>query len=143
MRRDDDVDVGRSERPAGHDVRQALAVVLGPFAVLGHLQLEYLLVQVWACKSAWSPVVLHGVTLLMLALALLGGALALVEWRRAGDASARDGHAPLTRWDPGDHGGRAGRSRVMAAMGLGISALSVWIIVAMWLPHLVLGPCQQ
>jgi len=123
--------VGHSALAARHDVRQVLAVVLGPLAVLLDLQIKYLLVQVWACKSpAASFWVLHGVAFTMLLVALAGGALALKEWHRAG------------REDPGDLGGREGRTRVNAAMGLGLSALSAVLIVAMWMPHFIIGPCQ-
>jgi hypothetical protein len=135
--------VGHSDGLAGHDVRQVLCTVLGPLAVLLNLQIKYLLVQTWACKSAWSPVALHAVALLMLLVSLGAGLLALREWRGAGKVGASEGHAPLSRWDPGDLGGREGRTRVNAAMGLGLSAMSAVIIVAMWLPHFVLGPCQQ
>jgi hypothetical protein len=136
-------EVGHSARPARGDVRQGLCLVLGPLAVLVDLQIKYLLVQTWACKSTWSPIALHGVALAMLAVSLLAALLAVREWRGAGRVGASEGHAPLFRWDPGDFGGREGRTRVVAAMGLGLSVMSAWIIVAMWLPHFILGPCQQ
>jgi hypothetical protein len=135
--------VGHSDRVAGHDVRQVLCTVLGPLAVLLDLQIKYLLVQVWACKSpVASAVALHLTALFFLLLALLAGWLALAEWRSV-RPPAGYAHAPLSRWDAGDPGGREGRTRVVAAMGLGLSALSALVIVALWLPHFVIGPCQQ
>ena len=125
-------EVGHSARPARWDVMQVVCVVGGPLAVLLDLQIKYLLVQTWACKNVVaSTVALHLVSLAFLLLALGAGALSLKEWRGAG------------RENPGDLGGREGRTRVNAAMGVGLSLLSAWIIIAMWLPHFFIGPCQQ
>jgi hypothetical protein len=125
-------EVGHSALPARWDVMQVLGTVLGPIAVLLDLQIKYLLVQTWACKNVVaSAVVLHLTSLVFLLVALGAGLLALREWRGAG------------REDPGDLGGREGRTRVNAAMGVGLSLMSAWIIVAMWLPHFFLSPCKQ
>lgn len=123
--------VGHSDLPRRWDVRQVASTVGGPLAVLLDLQIKYLLVQTWACKSEWSALALHLVSAVFLLVALGAGALALAEWRGAG------------RDDPGDLGGREGRTRVNAAMGAGLSLMSAWIIVAMWLPHFFLSPCRQ
>lgn len=125
-------EVGHSERPARWDVMQVLCTVGGPIAVLLDLQIKYLLVQTWACKNVVaSTVVLHLASLLFLLLALAAGFVAVREWGGAG------------RDDPGDLGGREGRTRVVAAMGVGLSLMSAWVIVAMWLPHFFISPCKQ
>lgn len=125
-------EIGHSALPARWDVMQVLGTVLGPIAVLLDLQIKYLLVQTWACKNVGaSTVVLHLVSLFFLLVALGAGVIALGEWRGAG------------RDDPGDLGGREGRTRVNAAMGVGLSLMSAWIIVAMWLPHFFIDPCKQ
>ncbi len=125
-------EVGHSARPARWDVMQVLCTVAGPIAVLLDLQIKYLLVQTWACKNVVaSTVALHLVSLFFLLVSLGAGVLALREWRGAG------------RDDPGDLGGREGRTRVNAAMGVGLSLMSAWIIVALWLPHFFISPCAQ
>ena len=121
--------VGRSGPIAGHDVAQILGVIGGPLALLAGLQAKYTLVQVWACKSDAGPLVVHLVALLTLLLALGAGLLARSQWRRAG------------REDPGDLPGTPGRTRAMAALGVGISALSAVIVVAQWLPQFFVSPC--
>ena len=124
--------VGHSAYARRMDVRQVLSTVVGPIAVLLDLQIKYLLVQTWACKNVVaSTVVLHLTSLFFLLVALGAGLLALSEWRGAG------------RENPGDLGGREGRTRVNAAMGVGLSLISAWIIVAMWLPHFFISPCKQ
>jgi hypothetical protein len=56
--------------------------------------------------------------------------LALTQWRRAG------------REAPGDIGGKEGRVRMMATLGIASSAISAVFVVAQWLPQLFVSPCQ-
>jgi hypothetical protein len=124
-------DVAYSDPPPRGDRAQVVGIVGGPLAVLIGLQANYTLVQVWACKSAAGPVVTHGVSLVSLALAVAAGVIARRQWPAAG------------REVPGDRGGREGRTRTLAAVGVALSALSALTIVAQWLPQLFLSPCQQ
>lgn len=112
------------------DVAQVLGVVGGPLALLLGLQAKYTLVQIWICKSGIGPLVNHGVALLTLLLAVGAGLLALSQWRAAG------------RESPGDAPGTPGRIRMMATLGVGLSALCAVVIVAQWLPQLFVSPCQ-
>lgn len=112
------------------DVAQVLGVVGGPLALLVGLQAKYTLVQIWICKSGIGPLVNHGVAILTLLLAVGAGLLALSQWRRAG------------RESPGDAPGTAGRTRMMATLGVGLSALCAIVIVAQWLPQFFVSPCQ-
>ena len=123
-------ETGYSAPPPRVEVLQVLAVVGGPVALLLDLQVKYALVQTWACKSHASAAVLHLVTVVTLLLAAGAGVLARRQWRAAG------------REDPKDLAGAEGRTRTMAAVALGLSALSVLVIVAMWLPHAFISPCQ-
>ena len=120
-----------SAPPARADVAQVLGVVGGPVAVLLGLQAKYTAVQLWACKSAAGPLVVHLAALATLLLAVAAGVVAHRQWRGAG------------REPPGDAGGREGRTRTLAAIGVGLSALSALTIVAQWLPQLFISPCHQ
>lgn len=103
-------------------------VLAAPTAFLLNLQVGYLLATV-ECRSAtpW----LHLSSLLMLLLALGGGALAWRDWRRSGG-----------EW-PGDGGSVVARSRFLSVLGMLGSALFALVILAQWLPVLFLGPCRE
>jgi hypothetical protein len=112
------------------DVALVVGVVGGPLAVLLGLQGKYTVAQLWACGSGIGAVAVHLVALATLLLAAGCGVLAHRQWRGAG------------REDPGDLDGREGRTRVLAAIGVGMSALSALFIVSQWLPQLFIHPCQ-
>ena len=122
--------VARSGPVERRDVAQVLGVVGGPLALLTGLVAKYTLVQIWACKSQAGPLVVHVVALATLLLTLGAGALALSQWRLAG------------REEPGDVGGTAGRTRMAATLGVGLSLMSAVIVIAQWLPQLFVSPCQ-
>jgi hypothetical protein len=122
---------GYSEPVARADVAQILGVVGAPVALLVGLSVKYALIEVWACKSSAGPMVVHLVALATLLLALGSGALAYRQWPAVG------------REDPGDKGGREGRTRALAAMGVGISAICAAVIIGQWLPQFFLSPCQS
>jgi hypothetical protein len=122
-------DVAYSERPAGRDVAQIVGVIGGPVAVLAGLTAKYTLVEIWACTSAAGPLVVHLTALATLLLAVGAGVVAHGQWRAAG------------REDPGDLDGTEGRTRTMATLGVGMSALSALFVVAQWLPQLFVSPC--
>lgn len=62
--------------------------------------------------------------------ALLGGGLGWREWRRWGGGPA------------GEDGGREGRSRFLALLGMLVSAMVVLAVAAPWSASLFFHPCQ-
>lgn len=104
-------------------------MLAAPIAWLLELQLHYMLVP-WACLTG-EHFVLHLITIGALLIAALGGALAWQGWRQSGRV-----------WPDGS-GGVAPRSRFMAVMGLLLSLLFFFVILAQGIPIFVLNPCQQ
>lgn len=111
-------------------VAQVAGIVVAPIALLTGLQVKYTLVELWACKSPAGPVVLHLVALVTLAITVGAGVVAHRQWRLA------------LRADPGDPDGREGRTRTLAALGVGSSALSAFVVLSQWLPQFFLSPCM-
>ena len=103
-------------------------LLLPPSAFLLNLEVAYALVPT-AC-AAQNGVLTHLVHLVCLLLTAAGGFFALRSWRSCGGI-----------W-PGEEGGRVGRSRFMAGLGLLLSAMFLLVIVAQWIPSFVLSPCQ-
>jgi hypothetical protein len=124
-------DAGYDEPAARPDLKQMFGIIGGPLAILAGLQAKYAVAQLWGCGSTTANIANHAVALLSLMLALGAAALARGQWRNAG------------REVPGDHDGADGRTRTMAAVGVGISLFSAIVIVAQWLPQVVLHPCLQ
>ena len=114
------------------DAREIAALwtglLLPPAAFLLNLEVAYALVPVACSSGATLPV--HLVHLGCLILALVGGVFARRCWRATGST-----------WS-GEEGGRLGRSRFMAGLGLLVSALFALVIVAQWIPSFLLSPCQ-
>jgi hypothetical protein len=123
-------EAGYSEPVARADVAQIVGVVGAPVVLLTGLTVKYALIEMWACKAAAGPLVVHLVALATLLLALGSGVLAYRQWPGVG------------REDPGDHGGREGRTRALAAIGVGMSAICAIVIVGQWLPQFFLSPCR-
>ena len=112
-----------------HALRQLIAFAGGPAAVLVSMQAKYALVS-WACE--------HGTTFVLHALAFGGFAVAAAcavaayyEWRTAGGG-----------W-PDDEGGARGRTRFLGMLALLLVAASAIVILAQWVPELILSPCQR
>jgi hypothetical protein len=104
--------------------------VLGPpLLALLALEVNYALVD-WACTrdASW---VLHAVAALLFLLALATGGLAWRTWRRAGE------------YEPGEGAGVVPRSRFLAMLGVMISPFFALVIVGIWLPNLIVGPCMR
>jgi hypothetical protein len=100
----------------------------GPVLALGTLHLTYAVVP-RACRTG-AELPLHLIMGLTVALAVGTLWLAWRDWRIAGAS-----------W-PGEEGGMIGRSRFLAALGVLLSAFFALVVLAMWAPIFVLGPCQ-
>ena len=105
-------------------------VLAPPFAALCQLQTNYALV-LWACGGPGRVWALHAVTLAALLVALFAGWVACRKWRAAGAGWEDEGGGPVAR------------GRFMAAVGMLVSSLSALVMVAMWIPVFVYGPCQR
>lgn len=82
----------------------------------------------WICESG-SVVLLHLGTLAALAVAVAGIYLAWSSWHIAG-----------SEW-PNDEAGPMPRGLFMAMSGLILSAFFALVIIAQWIPILLLDPC--
>jgi hypothetical protein len=74
---------------------------------------------------------LHAATLAALALAALGGAVALAMWRRSG-----------SDW-PMDAAGPAERTKLFATLGLGGAVFFLLLILIQWIPSFMFNPCLR
>lgn len=126
-------DSGYSEPVARRDVAQIVGIVGAPIALLTGLTAKYALIEVWACKSAAGPLVVHLVALATLLLAIGAGLLA----HRQRPPTGRADHG-----DQDNHADGEERARTLAAIGVGVSAICAVVIVAQWMPQLFLSPCQ-
>lgn len=104
-------------------------VLLAPIAWVLHQQSCYLLVY-WACESR-QMFVFHLITLVLLLLAGGGTYLAWRCWHGSGPEWADEG------------GSVADRSRFMALSGLLMSGLFTLVILAQWIPTLMVDPCVR
>lgn len=110
-------------------VTLAAAFIVPPLAFLLNLQISYTLVP-WACAGG-HEFLLHLVALATLLLAACGGLIAWREWQRG------------SRQWPDDAEGRAPRSRFVSVIGILMSGMFSLVILAQWIPNLVLSPCQR
>jgi hypothetical protein len=124
------VTVDRStEIPDAREIRALwTGLLLPPLAFLINLELAYALVPP-AC-TAETRILVHVVHLASFLLALYGWLVARRCWQRAG------------RTWPGQEGESMGRNRFMAGLGILTGALFLLVIVAQWIPSLLLDPCQ-
>ncbi|MDF1503464.1 hypothetical protein [Roseisolibacter sp. H3M3-2] len=128
-----------SERPAVYtdwpsrrDVALTFGVVAGPLALLAALHARYALIGGWGCGSAAATAPSSAASAAGLLLCVAAALAARSQWPPAARGE-----------DPGDGGGPEGRTRVLAVLGVGTSALSALTVVAMWLPQLILDPCRR
>jgi hypothetical protein len=112
-----------------HALRQLAAFAAGPAAVLVSMQAKYALVP-WACAHG-TTVLLHAIAFGGVAVAASSAVIAHGEWRSAGGG-----------W-PDDAGGARGRTRFLGMLALLLSAASLIVILAQWVPELILSPCQR
>lgn len=105
-----------------------LAVLAGPILLLSSQEAKYAVVG-WACRAG-HELVMHGIAAVTLVLVLLATSVAARRWRDAGGRASSDMPDP------------AARDRLLAAVGLMLGALSALVVIAQWLPDLLLSPCQ-
>lgn len=118
----------RTDVPDARQIRGLwIGLLLAPIAFLVNLEVAYALVPA-ACSSR-NELPIHLVHLACLLLTLYALLSAWHSWKAAGTTS------------PAEEGGLA-RSRFMAGTGLLVSAMFMLVIVAQWIPSLVLDPCQ-
>jgi hypothetical protein len=103
-------------------------LLLPPLALLANLEIAYALVPS-AC-SRGSTVSLHLVHVASLLLVAGAGLTAWHTWAAVG-----------LGWSEGA-GGRVARSRLLAGLGVLVSGLCGLLILAQWIPVLILHPCQ-
>ncbi len=107
----------------------SLGLLLGPVAALVNEGMVYA-TNMWVC-GAGSPVNMHAVTVVCLAIAIGGGLLARADWARVGRGTD-DEAATIDS-----------RSRFVALAGMAASALSVLFIVMQWLAVFVFAACVR
>ena len=104
-------------------------LLVGPFVVLLNQEIIYAS-NMWVCGKgmSWS---LHIIPVLSLVMTLAAAYVAHRDWTDLG-RGIRDNDATIVE-----------RSRFLALLGMGSSALSALLIVAMWLTIFVFGPCMR
>ena len=119
----------RTDVPDASHIRALWAgLLLAPVAFLVNLEVAYAFVPT-AC-SARNELPVHLTHLACLLATLFGLLTAWRSWRLTG-----------ATW-PGEQGDPLARSRFMAGTGLLVSGMFLLVIVAQWIPSLVLDPCQ-
>ena len=122
-------DTKRSGQDSGRSIAlQWFGVLAGPIAWLLNLEFGFSLVHAACHGSGMAPV--HLASIAALVVAALGGAAALITWRRSG-----------SDW-PDDSVGVIQRSRMMATLGLGTGAFFLVMILTQWIPAFIFNPCS-
>jgi hypothetical protein len=115
--------------PDGRAIRNLfIGLLVPPIAFLIDLEVAYALVPT-ACSTR-NPLLVHLVHLACLLLVVFAWVTAWRCWKATGST-----------W-PAEEGGPLGRSRLLAGIGVLMSALFALVILAMWLPSFILDPCQ-
>jgi hypothetical protein len=119
----------RTEVPDARHIRHLwVGLLLAPIAFLINLEVAYALVPT-ACSSR-NELPVHLTHVACLLLTLYGLLTAWRSWQLTGAI-----------W-PGEAGDPLARSRFMAGTGMLVSAMFLLVIMAQWIPTLVLDPCQ-
>lgn len=109
-------------------VLQWIGVFLPAAAFFGHLQINYLVVP-WACVTR-QGVWVHITGIASVVVAVLGTVAARRAWVRAGDADPGQGHGPMPR------------TRFLGAVGVGMGATFVLVLLAQTVATFVIETCQ-
>jgi hypothetical protein len=119
----------RADRPASGRGRGALVagLVAAPIAWSLQLQVSYV-VATFSCGRGLASI--HAVSMLALAVAATSTVL---SWR---------GYAPLRAARPEDLDGDLRGTRFLSLLGVFAGGLFMVAIVALWIPALVLDPCD-
>lgn len=127
-----------------------VGILLAPIAFLVDLGARFALVE-WACRND-GGFVLWLVAVLAVALAAGGGLRAWRNWKLFSREAAEESEArqPSALQSTGhalhddlrtDEGGKVGRGRFMALVGIAASAFFLAVILASFIPSLLLDPC--
>ncbi len=108
---------------------QWIGLLAPPIAWLLNLELGYSLGHAACHGSGMLP--LHAATIAALAVAVVGGAVSLVVWRRSGSDWPRDTVGP------------AERGKLFATLGLGGAVFFVMLILTQWIPAFIFNPCLR
>jgi hypothetical protein len=111
----------------GGSLAMWFALIGGPFAALLNITVNYPAVD-RACVND-SSVLLHVLTLVFLAIAVVAGVTAWGIRERIGDR-------------PSAGGGPLARGRFMATVGILTASVSVFAIILQWIPIFYLGACH-
>ena len=127
---EDPGDTKRGGLDSGRSIALQWFGLIGPaMAWLLNLGFGYSLAHAACHGSGMIP--MHLASLAAAVLAVLGGAAALLTWKRSG-----------SEW-PRDTTGVVERSRMLAALGLGGAVLFLLMILTQWIPAFVLNPCWR
>ena len=107
----------------------SLGLLLGPLAALVNEGTVYA-TNMWQC-GAGTPLNMHVVALICLAIAIGAGLLARADWARVGCGSESEAATIDSR------------TRFLALTGMAASALSALLIVMQWLAVFVFGACLR
>jgi len=125
----------RGRREAGSPGRGAARLVLG-LSIVGpglvfliYQQLDYILVP-YVCAGVRSPAWFHVLAFIAVLMLAALAALGVRDWRRSGgDLEMEEGTYPAA-------------ARFVSIMGASFAAFLALAVLAMWVAHLVLHPCQ-
>ena len=116
------------------DARSVLAQLAGalapPVAALAGQQAGYAVIDITCRTGSHDLALLHVVRAATLLVVLSAGFVAWRQWQAVGVEH------------PGDGGSRRTRTRLLAWVGVGASALFSLVVIAQWLPAFFLSPCQ-
>jgi hypothetical protein len=104
-----------------------LALLVAPILALAD-QTVALSMTAWACRGQ-HPLALH---MVHVPFAIATAATTLLAWQRWRETAAMAAAGDATA-----------RSQFLAGMALGVSALSLLVILTMWAPTWLLSPCLQ
>lgn len=107
----------------------SLGLLLGPVAALVNEGIVYA-TNMWKCGGG-TPLSMHVVALICLAIAIGAGLLACADWARVGRGT-ENAEATIVS-----------RTRFIALTGMAASAISALLILMQWLAVFVFGTCVR